>query len=138
MKKCNPRTFTTPLGEIHVKESGLIHGHLIPLEVTTEILEEHYVILEKELVEPKFPFVLTFKPSYLKMNAKSRRFNNEMMNKWATCMGVVVHNPLLRAFANMYIRIATLDYDILVFENFEKAEAWALSHSLNELKPTRY
>lgn len=119
--------FSTALGDVQIAESGVVVMNILVQEITMDILHRHYEELEKQLVKPKHRFVLTFEPTYLKMNAQTRRYNNDMMNYWSISMGVVVDQPLIRAFANMYIRISPLDYHIKLFPTTEEAEKWVLS-----------
>lgn len=113
--------FTSPIGIVKCYDNSIVHVHITEMSLTKIVLQNHYALLEQHLGKPKYPFILTFQPNYLKMNAESRRFNNGMMNLWSTEMAVVVEKPLIRAFVNMYIRINPLIYEIKVCESLQDA-----------------
>lgn len=116
--------FQSPIGTVYAFNNGIIHIHITEFHLTTKNLEGHYRILEQHLLEPKHPFILTFSPNYLKMDAETRRYNNRMMNYWSSSMAVVVEKPLIRAFVYMYIKINPLIYNIKVFESLKDAKDW--------------
>lgn len=96
------------------------------MELTKEMLKGHYDELEKRYGEEKQNFILTFKPSYIKMDASTRRYNNDMMNYWSNCMCAVVEKPLIRTFVNMYIKISTLTYRLKVCKSMDEAIGFIL------------
>ena len=118
--------FESPIGVVHVLKNGIVHIHITEIHLTIRNLEAHYTTLEKHLLQPKHPFILTFSPNYLKLDAETRRYNNRMMNHWSSSMAVVVEKPLIRAFVYMYIKINPLIYDIKVFESFDEAKKWII------------
>ena len=124
--------FNSPIGKVTRSADGIVHVHITEQELTVPMLVGHYANLDKFLGVPKCPFILTFEPSYLKMDASTRRYNNDQMNHWSTAMAVVVENALIRAFVMMYMRINPLIYDIKICVSFEEASKWLIDNGFNE------
>ena len=116
--------FDTVLGRIYILENGIVHIAIKEMTLTKSLLEEHYRVLEENLGKPKYSFILSFEPPYLKMDAISRRYNNDMMNYWSESMAIIVEQPLIKAFVFMYLKINRLNYSIEVFGDYAKAESW--------------
>jgi hypothetical protein len=114
-------SFPSPIGQINILENGIVHVDIQILELTKEALKGHYHLLETKFGSQKQNFILTFQPAYLKMDAATRRYNNDMMNYWSNSMCAVVESPLIRTFVNMYIKINTLTYRLKVCKSMEEA-----------------
>ena len=125
--------FFSPIGNVVKYSDGIVHVHITEMTLNKSTLEGHYAILEENLGAPKHPFILTFKPNYLKMDALSRRYNNDEMNRWSTAMAVVVENPLIRAFVMMYMRINPLFYNIKICVSLDEAFNWLRENQLAEV-----
>lgn len=119
-------SFATPIGNVMILDNGIVHVHILLMDLTKEALMGHYDIIEQRFGDEKQSFILTFEPSYLKMDASTRRYNNEMMNYWSKSMTAVVDNPLIRTFVNMYIKINTLTYPLKVSKSMKEATDWTL------------
>jgi hypothetical protein len=120
--------YSSPIGLVKKYPSGIVHVHINELSLSKEMLEGHYNLLPKYFGETKMPFILSFDPNYVKMDAVTRRYNNDMMNHWSTAMGVVVVSPLLRAFVSMYMRVNPLIYDVKICSDLDEAHDFLLNY----------
>lgn len=116
--------FVSPIGTVRKYADGIVHIHITQFELKESTLQSHYALIEQKLGAPKHPFILSFQPNYLKMDAATRRYNNDQMNYWSTAMAVVVENPLIRAFVMMYMKINPLIYNIKVCNSLDEAFEW--------------
>lgn len=123
------RTVRTDIGEVTVREPGLVYAKAFSgVEITLKQVKEYHSMVE--YLSKSEPHITVLDISGLKyMSKESREFISKRSSDWGKTLGValIVNSFTARMIANFFLTVNRPQYPIKVFTDSLLAQQWARS-----------